>query len=64
MANTKKYTDAQRSRAIQMYAIGRSESGEYTDGTRWFSKGKYTLREISEETGIGLSAVNKIVKGG
>lgn len=63
MANKIKYTKAQRKKIIRLYAIGRTEGGEYDDGSLYYSKGKYTLRQISEKTGVPVVSVNAIATG-
>ena len=64
MANTKIYTDKQRKEIHRMYAIDRIEGGEYDDGSRYYSKGKYTLSQISKKTGVPITSVNAIINGG
>ena len=55
MANTIKYTQAQRKEIDRMYAIERVEGGEYDDGSRYYSKGKFTLSQISKKTGVPIT---------
>ena len=64
MANTIKYTIKQRKEIERMYVIERVEGGEYDDGTRYYSKGKYTLSQISKKTGVPITSVNAIINGG
>lgn len=47
-----------------MYSYSRTEGGEYTDGSKYYSKGKYTLREISEATGVPIGSVAQIINSG
>ena len=58
MPNLKKYTIKQREKISEMYAMSRSERspGEY-------SKGRFTLKQISLATGVPIVSVFYIANG-
>lgn len=62
MANTIKYTKTQRREIHRMYAVGRSEGGEFDDGSKFYSKGKHTLKAISLKTGVPIASVSAIAR--
>lgn len=66
MPAIKKYTEEQREKVREMYAVDRSTpEGVDIDPTvdRHYSKGRYTLNQISKKTGVGIASVFAIATG-
>ena len=55
MPNTRKWTDSQREVVKSLYLMGRNLPGEGE-----YSKGRFTLKQISERTGVTICSVYKI----